>query len=82
MKYYTFKPRERNGLTAYADVSVSVNYVIEINIYVFNDEAESVLDYRRRLITDDALVDVVEQEFTEAFKQAVREQKVSDDNDE
>ena len=40
------------------------------------------MDYRRRLITDDALVDVVEQEFTEAFKQAVRKQKVSDDNDE
>ena len=82
MSNYTFAPREYKDLTAYAYVSVSINYVIEINIYVFNDEAESVLDYRRRLITDDALVDVVEQEFTEAFKQAVRKQKVSDDNDE
>ena len=80
MSNYTFAPREYKDLTAYAHVSVSVNYVVAINIYVFNAEAESVLDYSRRLITDDALVDVVEQEFTEAFQQAVRKQKESDDD--
>ena len=44
MSNYTFAPREYKDLTAYAYVSVSINYVIEINIYVFNDGAESVLD--------------------------------------
>ena len=78
---YTFARREHKGLTAYAYVSVSINYVIEISIDVFNAEAESVLNYKRCLITDDALVDVVEQEFTEAFKQAVRKQKESDDDE-
>ena len=81
MSDYAFAPREYQDLTAYAHASVSVNYVIEISIYVFNADAESVLDYRKRLITDDDIEDVVEQEFTEAFKQAVRKQKVSDDNE-
>ena len=80
MSDYTFAPREYKDLTAYAHVSVSINYVIEISIYIYNADAESVLDYRKRLITDDDIVDVVDNAFTEAFKQAIRKQKESDDN--
>ena len=78
MSDYTFAPREYKDLTAYAHVSVSINYVIEISIYIYNADAESVLDYRKRLITDDDIVDVVEQEFTEAFEQA---QKILSEGD-
>ena len=78
---YTFEPREHKGLTAYAYASVSISGIIEINIYVYNADAESVLDYRQRIITDDELADVIDNAFTEAFKQAVRKQKESDDDE-